>query len=176
MGMFVFVFALVLGLGLGFSMLFFLGGKHLPAPFYRLHDKLQKKNPELFQVKPRLYILDASATPQPAKSEDEWLAWFKANESLRYIANYQTSYTDLHNPDRRHFVAISTVFLGVDHNFTLFGPPLLYETIVEGGLLEGQRLLHASREEALSCHELCVATQKALLNAEKPVMVKLSKV
>ena len=34
-------------------------------------------------------------------------------------------------------VFISTVFLGIDHNFNLEGPPLLFETMIFGGIKDG---------------------------------------
>ncbi len=50
----------------------------------------------------------------------EWGAWFETDE--RRID--QTDIGDVH---------ISTVFLGIDHNYNLTGRPVLFETMIFGG-------------------------------------------
>jgi len=50
-------------------------------------------------------------------------------------------------------VTVSTVFLGIDHNFSGEGPPLLYETMVFGGDLHEGCNRYSTREEALAGHE-----------------------
>lgn len=47
----------------------------------------------------------------------EWATWY--NEERRRVA-------ETHTP----FHSISTVFLGIDHNFSGVGPPVLFETAV----------------------------------------------
>lgn len=49
-------------------------------------------------------------------------------------------------------VRISTAFLGIDHNFTGRGPPLLFETMVFGGALDGECGRTATWEEAEKEH------------------------
>lgn len=51
-----------------------------------------------------------------------------------------------------HFV-VSTVYIGIDHNFAMEGPPLIFETMVFGGELEGEMDRYATEEEALRGHE-----------------------
>ena len=49
-------------------------------------------------------------------------------------------------------VRVSTVFLGVDHNFFGNGPPLLFETMVFGGPLDREQERCATWDEAVSQH------------------------
>jgi hypothetical protein len=50
--------------------------------------------------------------------------------------------------DRLGAVEISTVFLGIDHNFRATGPPVLFETMVFGGPLDGESFRYVAYEEA----------------------------
>lgn len=47
---------------------------------------------------------------------------------------------------------VSTVFLGFDHNFSSSGPPLLFETLIEGGPLNGEQERYATWSEATAGH------------------------
>jgi hypothetical protein len=53
-------------------------------------------------------------------------------------------------------VEVSTVFLGLDHNFGE-GPPILYETMVFGGPLDEEMERYHTRAEAAAGHEMMVA-------------------
>lgn len=50
-------------------------------------------------------------------------------------------------------ILVSTVFLGLDHNFTGQGPPLLFETMVFGGALVQHCERYSTWEEAEKGHE-----------------------
>lgn len=52
-------------------------------------------------------------------------------------------------------VEVSTVFLGLDHAFE--GPPLLFETLVFGGELDGQMERYSTRQSAIAGHDQMVA-------------------
>ena len=52
-------------------------------------------------------------------------------------------------------VDISTVFLGLDHQFG-DGPPLLFETLVFGGPLDGEMSRYPSWDDALAGHKLMI--------------------
>jgi hypothetical protein len=52
-------------------------------------------------------------------------------------------------------VEISTVFLGLDHNFGQ-GPPLLFESMVFGGEDDGEMVRYSTWEEAETGHKLLV--------------------
>ena len=47
---------------------------------------------------------------------------------------------------------ISTVFLGLDHAFGS-GPPILWETMIFGGLLDEFQERYATKAEALAGHQ-----------------------
>lgn len=53
-------------------------------------------------------------------------------------------------------VVISTVFLGMDHSFGMGGPPILFETMVFGGLLDKEQERYSTREEAKAGHKAMV--------------------
>jgi hypothetical protein len=53
-------------------------------------------------------------------------------------------------------IEVSTVFLGMDHNWRESGPPILFETLVFGGPLDGEMDRYCTRAEALDGHqEMC---------------------
>jgi hypothetical protein len=65
------------------------------------------------------YIL-VDHKPQPEPSLRKWARWFEEFGNRR-VAETQVG-------DRR----VSTVFLGLDHQFLDTGPPLLFETMIFG--------------------------------------------
>lgn len=48
-----------------------------------------------------------------------WAEWFESNQRARIVKQ--------HRSDTIH---VSTVFLGLDHNFSGTGPPILFETMI----------------------------------------------
>jgi hypothetical protein len=50
-------------------------------------------------------------------------------------------------------VRVSTVFLGLDHNYLGRGKPLLFETMVFGGLNDGEQIRTSTWEAAEQAHE-----------------------
>jgi hypothetical protein len=54
-------------------------------------------------------------------------------------------------------VRVSTVFLGMDHNSDHDGPPLLFETMIVGGLLDQFRMRCTTYEEAEVMHQIVLA-------------------
>ncbi len=80
------------------------------------------------------YILDASGIPV---AEPDILKWARWQESV--------SECDSDGKHGRHIgrtlvngVVVSTVFLGLDHNFSDVGPPVLWETMIYREALEGE--------------------------------------
>lgn len=70
------------------------------------------------------YILDGK-TPVEAKSTMQWAEWFeKATKDGTRVVKQS------HLPNN---VMVSTVFLGIDHNFLSKGDPILFETMIFGG-------------------------------------------
>ncbi len=62
------------------------------------------------------------------------------------------------NPNGR----VSTVFLGIDHrfNFEDGGAPVVFETMVFGGTLDGEMERYCTKTEALEGHTRMVARVK----------------
>jgi hypothetical protein len=54
-------------------------------------------------------------------------------------------------------VLVSTVFLGIDHNFDPAGPPLIFETMVFGGPYDQETWRYATEAQALATHRQIVA-------------------
>jgi len=71
----------------------------------------------------RRYVLDARGEPAPEPDLLKWAEWYKRDE--RRIVRQQHWEN---NVGQRVFV--STVFLGLDHNFGKHHRPVLWETMV----------------------------------------------
>jgi len=56
---------------------------------------------------------------------------------------------------------VSTVFVGIDHNFSSSGPPLLFETMIFGGEHDEYQERYSTWEEAEEGHERAVAKARA---------------
>ena len=87
------------------------------------------------------YILDG----HKVKSVElmEWARWFEK-------ADRRVAKTDVAH------VNVSTVFLGVDHRFGDEGPPLIFETMVFGGPLDGEQDRYSTWDEAEAGHKRMV--------------------
>ena len=58
---------------------------------------------------------------------------------------------------------VSTVFLGLDHNWSAEGPPIVFETLVFGGPLHDEMKRYATLDEAEIGHlEMCRRCDEAL--------------
>ena len=88
------------------------------------------------------YKLDEVGDPVPCKSVLEWAAWFAQSDAARVVAR-----TELPSG-----CVVSTVFLGVDHNFR-GGDPVLWETMMFGGDYDLACDRYRSKQEALVGHE-----------------------
>ena len=75
------------------------------------------------------YILKGKE-PEPVHDVLAWGRWFETAD--RRVALDRIGETD-----------ISTVFLGLDHQFGS-GPPLLFETLVFGGELDGEMVRYST--------------------------------
>lgn len=105
------------------------------------------------------YILDAHGDPQVCEDLFTWTHWMETHRGLLHVAD-----------TRFGAVRVSTVFLGLDHGFGAFaealgwepGPPILYESMVFGGPLDGEQWRYATRAEADAGHTaLCIAVTEA---------------
>lgn len=97
-----------------------------------------------------LYILDELGNPAHIDDSERWANWFETAD--RIVAR-----------DGINGAHISTVFLGVDHA-PGHAQPLLFETMIFGGKLDGYEERYATREEALVGHADAVCLVK--LSAE----------
>lgn len=92
---------------------------------------------------------DSFANPAPqamAQSAADLLTWglFMENAEARRVAK-----------DTIHGVDVSTVFLGINHSFG-DGPPILFETMIFGGVLDGEQCRYCTWDEAASGHrDIC---------------------
>ena len=77
----------------------------------------------------------------------EWGEWIEG-------ANRKVKFTKLKG------CKVSTLFLGLDYSFA-GGPPLLFETMVFGGPLDGSQHRYSTWEEAEEGHKKMVKTVKA---------------
>jgi hypothetical protein len=101
------------------------------------------------------YILDEAGNPQPCDDVLVWARWFQTAD--RHVAQ------DMDEGKDARPVRISTVFLGLDHSFNLAGPPILWETLVFGGPLDGEMIRYTSREKAWQGHQaMCHRVRQAL--------------
>lgn len=106
-----------------------------------------------------LWTLDEGGNPRPERNVLRWAKWLEGAGEARTVAQ-----TEL--PGGR---IVSTVFLGIDHNFSFHGPdverlPVLWETMVfrADGKGWGVQRRYQSREDALAGHQSIVEelTQK----------------
>ena len=92
------------------------------------------------------YILDARGEPVPCDDLLTWARWFETANS--HLDETQVG-------DAR----ISTIFLGLDHHhhWGERGRPILWETLVFGGPLDGEMARYPSRRQAQRGHDRMVA-------------------
>ena len=85
-----------------------------------------------------------------------WASWFETHDKERRVAF-----------DKMGSAKVSTVFLGLDHSFGK-GPPLLYETMVLGGSLNGTMDRYSDAESARQGHAAMVLRVKEAQAKEAP--------
>lgn len=95
--------------------------------------------------RPRYWILDGH-TPVPTRSVLEWGQMFERMD--RHVAR------DIVEQPESDPVTVSTVFLGIDHNFFGSGPPLLFESMVFGGPLDEETYRYPTWDAAAEGHKL----------------------
>lgn len=108
-----------------------------------------------------LYILDAKGEPCNAKDLFSWGEWMSR-------ADRRVDRTVIGE------AAISTVFLGMDHSLSIKPEsPLLWETMVFGGDLDGEMLrCSGDRKNAEALHERMVLFVKANLGIKDKKTVR----
>lgn len=92
------------------------------------------------------YVLDESGNPVPCDDLMAWAQWFEA--SGRRVARDVIGESE-----------VSTVFLGMNHNYGE-GPPLLFETMIFGGPQDSFQRRYSTRKEAMIGHRTIVELLK----------------
>jgi len=101
------------------------------------------------------YVLDDRFDPVPCPDLLVWARWFET--ANRVLAKDQDE-----GRDGTH-IEVSTVFLGLDHNFSGTGPPVLWETLVFGGPLDGEGGRYTTKAAALQGHQAYCAKVRAAI-------------
>lgn len=106
-------------------------------------------------MRPLRCILDDNGNVVPADDMDirEWSR--RVFGEQRHVAQTHLS-TD---------IRVSTVFLGINHGFFGDGPPIIFETMVFGGPLDGEQQRYTTLREAHDGHDAMVASVKAKTEA-----------
>lgn len=123
----------------------------------------------------RWYVLDDNGDPVPEPDMFKAARWFEhsSRNNLRQIA--LSEFTD--------DVVLSTVFLGLDHNYFHTGDPILYESMWFGGIHNGEQRRYCTKQEALEGHKEMLAEAgyackfivgRTLKEANKPWFVGLA--
>jgi hypothetical protein len=90
------------------------------------------------------YVLDEAGNPQLEPNLMTWARWFE-NSQNRVVKQ-----------DMIGDVKVSTVFLGLNHNFGLDGPPVLWETMIFGGEHDDYQDRYTTHEDALKGHQAAI--------------------
>ena len=103
-----------------------------------------------------MYILDDQNNPVPCNDMRVFGSWFEDFDQ-RIVAQ-----------DMVGDVKVSTVFLGIDHNFSRNGDPVLWETMIFGGRYDESQGRYSSHADALKGHAALAAVkdEAATIDAE----------
>ena len=77
----------------------------------------------------------------------ELMEWARTFEDRKDDGDWRIGF------DEHDGVSVSTVWLGLDHNYSLTGPPLIFETMIFGGEHAEYQERYSTKEEALAGHE-----------------------
>lgn len=94
------------------------------------------------------YIL-VDGVPVPEPDLFKWAAWM---EGAKGSSDWILARTTISKE-----VKVSTVFLGLDHNFDLEGPPEVFETMIFGGPKDQHCWRYSTKADALLGHENAIA-------------------
>lgn len=94
----------------------------------------------------KYYILDDDDNPIAVSNVIEWAKWF--DRAYRHIGY-----------DNIGDASVSTVFLGLNHNY-FGGKPLLYETMILGGKHDKYQEQYSTKQEAMAGHQKAIELVK----------------
>lgn len=94
----------------------------------------------------KFYLLDEEGTIVQTRNPVVWGEWLETATN-RVVAQDKLPRKAM----------VSTVFLGLDHNHSGIGPPVLWETIVFGGPFADFQARYRSREGAVEGHNRALA-------------------
>lgn len=86
------------------------------------------------------YVLNDKGKPVPEPDLIKWAEWMEGAGNRRLV-----------NDKLPGGITVSTVFLGLNHNFGN-GSPILWETMIFGGPHDQYQDRYSSREEAIDGH------------------------
>jgi len=90
------------------------------------------------------YVLDNESNPVKTQNIEEWCEWFSTHQTQIGC-------------DTVRDVTISTVFLGIDHNYSGVGDPLLFETMIFPPHSIDRRIMRCTtHRDAVALHEAAV--------------------
>lgn len=101
------------------------------------------------------YILDENGQPHPEPDRLAWVRWFETSYQQRVVVQDEVF------PG----IKVSTVFLGVDHNWNGKEPPQLWQSIIfapDNYPLGGEQQRYASLTEARAGHAVLVRHVRAV--------------
>jgi hypothetical protein len=107
------------------------------------------------------FILGADGEPQPVDDVTTWARWFE-EASRDDAAGRRVARTNVDG------VEVSTVFLGVNHDFGHHGLPMLFETMIFGGQWDQHQWRYSLRTEAQRGHDTIVAALRAGVKPDDP--------
>ena len=110
---------------------------------------------------PVYYILDNEHHIVPVKT-GMWEKWFEASDRS---GSRNVGCTKVGDD-----IMVSTIFLGFDHSFGLVpGPPVVFETVILGGLFDGWCRRYSSWDDAETGHKVAVRrVREALKKRVRP--------
>jgi hypothetical protein len=96
----------------------------------------------------RYYMLDDNGDVVPTNDALAWGFWFeRTQQDGSRVVKQDYVEADIAG------IGVSTVFLGLDHNHTYKGPPVLWESLVFGTTLDGEMRRYTSKAAAIAGHE-----------------------
>lgn len=93
--------------------------------------------------RPRYWVLDTDGrTPVGTQNLEAW-ALLQASQGEKHVG---------WDFDNEKSITVSTVFLGIDHNYGPEGPPILFETMIFGGPHNNYQRRYCTWDEAEQGH------------------------